>query len=99
MKSFVFGMVALSLLAVSNVGRRVDPPPGEKHLADIRQVTDGLIEPHAFEIMLMAADGSGKRQGTANGNANFAPFSIPMAVRSFSHPTWMTRRAAISISF
>jgi Tol biopolymer transport system component len=37
----------------------------------------GLIEPRALEIMVMAADGSGKRQVTRNGKANFAPYFHP----------------------
>ena len=37
----------------------------------------GLIEPRALEIMVMAADGSGKRQITSNGKANFAPYFHP----------------------
>ncbi|MBM3789795.1 MAG: hypothetical protein FJW35_05525 [Acidobacteria bacterium] len=37
----------------------------------------GLIEPRALEIMVMAADGSGRRQVTSNGKANFAPFFHP----------------------
>ena len=37
----------------------------------------GLIEPRALEIMVMAADGSRKRQITSNGKANFAPYFHP----------------------
>ena len=37
----------------------------------------GLIEPRALEIMVMSADGSGKRQVTNNGKANFAPYFHP----------------------
>jgi Tol biopolymer transport system component len=37
----------------------------------------GLIEPRALEIWVMNADGSGKRQVTSNGAANFAPFFHP----------------------
>ena len=40
-------------------------------------LTQGLIEPRALEIMVMAADGSDKRQVTRNGKANFAPFFHP----------------------
>lgn len=40
-------------------------------------LADGLIEPRALEIMVMSADGSGKRQVTSNGKANFAPFFHP----------------------
>ena len=40
-------------------------------------LSEGLIEPKALEIMVMAADGSGKRQVTRNGKANFAPYFHP----------------------
>jgi Tol biopolymer transport system component len=40
-------------------------------------LAQGLIEPRALEIMVMAADGSSKRQVTDNGKANFAPFFHP----------------------
>jgi len=40
-------------------------------------LADGLIEPRALEIMVMAADGSRKRQVTSNGKANFAPYFHP----------------------
>jgi Tol biopolymer transport system component len=33
----------------------------------------GLVRPHALEIYLMKADGSGRRQITSNGAANFCP--------------------------
>ena len=42
-----------------------------------RLLAQGLIEPRALEIMLMAADGSNKRQVTRNGKANFAPYFHP----------------------
>ena len=37
----------------------------------------GLIEPRALEIWVMKADGTGKRQVTSNGAANFAPYFHP----------------------
>jgi Tol biopolymer transport system component len=37
----------------------------------------GLIEPRRLEIMVMNADGSGKRQVTRNAKANFAPYFHP----------------------
>jgi len=40
-------------------------------------LTDELIEPSAFQIMVMNADGSNKRQITRNEFANFAPFYFP----------------------
>jgi Tol biopolymer transport system component len=36
-----------------------------------------LVEPSQLEIFMMNADGSGKRQVTANGASNFAPFFHP----------------------
>jgi Tol biopolymer transport system component len=42
-----------------------------------RLLAQGLIEPRALEIMVMAADGSGKREVTHNGKANFAPYFHP----------------------
>ncbi len=40
-------------------------------------LSEGLIEPKSLEIMLMNADGSGKKQVTNNGKANFAPYFHP----------------------
>jgi Tol biopolymer transport system component len=40
-------------------------------------LSEGLIEPKALEIMLMNADGGGKRQVTDTGKANFAPYFHP----------------------
>ncbi len=40
-------------------------------------LADGLIEPRALEIMIMAADGSRKKEVTHNGKANFAPYWHP----------------------
>ena len=40
-------------------------------------LAEGLIEPRALEIWVMNADGTGKRQVTRNGAANFAPFFHP----------------------
>ena len=37
----------------------------------------GLLRPKRFELFVMDADGSNKRQITHNGNANFAPFFHP----------------------
>ncbi len=36
-----------------------------------------LVEPGQLEIFVMNADGTGKRQVTANGASNFAPFFLP----------------------
>jgi TolB protein len=40
-------------------------------------LADELIEPSAFQLMVMNADGSNKRQITHNEFANFAPFYCP----------------------
>ena len=40
-------------------------------------LAEGLIEPRTLEIWVMNADGSGKRQVTNNGKANFAPYFMP----------------------
>ncbi len=49
--------------------------------AEIREYTEilaqDLVRPTRMEIMIMNADGSGKRQITNNGAANFAPFFHP----------------------
>jgi len=37
----------------------------------------GLVRPHTLEIYVMNADGSGKRQVTNNGAANFGPYFFP----------------------
>ncbi|HYK91750.1 MAG TPA: hypothetical protein VE398_23490 [Acidobacteriota bacterium] len=52
-----------------------------KNLGDVARykelLSQGLIEPHTLEIMVMNADGSDKRQVTHNGKANFAPYFHP----------------------
>jgi Tol biopolymer transport system component len=50
--------------------------PGEVERYE-KLLSDGLIEPRALEIMVMSADGSGKKHVTSNGAANFAPFFHP----------------------
>lgn len=50
--------------------------PAEK--ADYQELlTTALLRPKRFEILVMNADGSNKRQITHNGAANFAPFFLP----------------------
>jgi TolB protein len=57
---------------------RAHHPTDRDEIERYKQLLDqGLIEPKALEIMVMQADGSGKRQVTRNGKANFAPFFHP----------------------
>ncbi len=51
-----------------------DPATVEEYKTLLRQK---LVEPGRLEIFVMNADGSGKRQVTANGASNFAPFFHP----------------------
>jgi TolB protein len=52
-----------------------------KDTADERKYKDllaiGLIRPTSLEICTMNADGSGRKELTSNGKANFAPFYLP----------------------
>jgi TolB protein len=53
-------------------------PTDSAGIADFRALlAAGLVRPNRVEIMVMNADGSGKRQLTNNGAANFAPFFHP----------------------
>ncbi len=53
-------------------------PKTEEQIQRYRDLlADELIEPSAFQIMVMNADGSNKRQITHNEFANFAPFYFP----------------------
>ncbi len=57
---------------------RANHPDTPEALAKYKTLlADGLIEPRALEIWVMNADGTGKRQVTSNGKANFAPFFHP----------------------
>ena len=57
---------------------RAHHPKNEKEVADYRALLkENLIRPTTLEIWVMKADGSGKRQVTSNGKANFAPFFFP----------------------
>jgi Tol biopolymer transport system component len=57
---------------------RAHHPRNEREVERYQKLlADGLIEPRALEIMVMAADGSDKKQITSNGAANFAPFFHP----------------------
>jgi Tol biopolymer transport system component len=51
-----------------------DPADLAKYKALLAQ---NLVEPSRLEIFVMNADGTGKRQVTANGASNFAPFFHP----------------------
>jgi Tol biopolymer transport system component len=53
-------------------------PKSEKEIARYKQrLAENLIEPNNFEIWVMNADGSNKRQVTKLGAASFAPFFTP----------------------
>ena len=57
---------------------RAHHPKSEKDIADYRGLLkENLIRPITLEIWVMKADGSGKRQITNNGKANFAPYFFP----------------------
>ncbi len=54
---------------------RANHPKTEKDIADYKALLkENLIRPTTLEIWVMKADGSGKRQITNNGKANFAPY-------------------------
>jgi TolB protein len=53
-------------------------PKSQKEIADYQALLkDNLLRPTTLEIWVMKADGSGKRQVTDNGKANFAPYFFP----------------------
>ena len=57
---------------------RANYPETEEALADYRSLlAEGLIRPSALEIYVANADGTGVRQLTHNGAANFAPYWHP----------------------
>lgn len=57
---------------------RAHHPKTAKDVEDYRNLLkSNLIRPTTLEIWIMKADGSGKRQVTSNGAANFAPFFFP----------------------
>jgi Tol biopolymer transport system component len=57
---------------------RAHHPEGGKELREYRELLkEGLIRPSALEVYVMNANGSGKRQVTDLGGANFAPFFHP----------------------
>ena len=62
----------------SKIVYRAHRPTAADEVADYRQLlADDLVRPSHMEIWVMNADGSGKRQLTANGAANFAPYFAP----------------------
>jgi Tol biopolymer transport system component len=57
---------------------RAHHPKSEKDKDDYTALLkNNLIRPTTLEIWVMSADGSNKRQITANGKANFAPYFFP----------------------
>jgi Tol biopolymer transport system component len=61
---------------------RAHHPKSEKDIADYKALLkDNLIRPTTLEIWIMKADGTQKRQITANGKANFAPYFFPNGKR------------------
>ncbi len=57
---------------------RAEHPKTPQEIADYKDLyAKGLIRPGNLEIWEMDADGNNKRQVTANGAANFAPFFLP----------------------
>ncbi len=62
----------------SKIVWRAHYPEGEEELADYRDLlADGLIRPSQLELWVADADGSGARQLTHNGAANFGPYWHP----------------------
>jgi Tol biopolymer transport system component len=57
----------------SEIVWRASRPQGDEEEEYRRLLADGLIRPNALEIYVMKADGTGVRQITANGAANFCP--------------------------
>jgi Tol biopolymer transport system component len=57
---------------------RAHHPKTAEDIADYKKLlAEGVIRPANFELWVMNANGSGKRQVTSNGAANFAPFWHP----------------------
>lgn len=64
------------------IAYRAYHPQTEQEKADyLSLLKENLIRPTTLEIWVMNADGSGKRQVTHNGKANFAPFFFPNGKR------------------
>lgn len=61
---------------------RAHHPKTEKEIADYKGLLrENLIRPTSLDIWVMKADGTGKRQVTSNGKANFAPYFFPNGKR------------------
>jgi Tol biopolymer transport system component len=57
---------------------RASHPPNPDEVAKYKELlSQRLVEPGQLEIFVMNADGGAKRQVTANGASNFAPFFHP----------------------
>jgi Tol biopolymer transport system component len=57
---------------------RAHHPKSDKDVGDYKALLkENLIRPTTLEIWVMKADGTGKRQVTSNGKANFAPYFFP----------------------
>jgi Tol biopolymer transport system component len=62
----------------SKIVWRAHHPTDPEEIADYRALlADNLVRPSRMEIWVMNSDGSGKRQLTSNGAANFAPYFTP----------------------
>ncbi len=62
----------------SKIVYRAHHPKDPEEIARYEMLlSKGLIEPKALEIMVMAPDGSDRREITHNGKANFAPYFHP----------------------
>jgi Tol biopolymer transport system component len=57
---------------------RASHPTDSADIADYKNLlAQGLIRPSKLELWVMNADGTGKRQVTSNGSANFCPYFHP----------------------
>ena len=62
----------------SKIVWRAHHPTDPEEIADYQALlADNLVRPSRMEIWVMNADGTGKRQLTSNGAANFAPYFTP----------------------
>ena len=62
----------------SEIVWRANRPPTKEALADYQKLLkEGFIRPFAMELWVAKADGTGARQITKNGAANFCPYFTP----------------------